>query len=105
MINSELVLADLQSVEKRLESMGKKGKKKAEQASVLACLEAVKPLLEEGSPARHLELAGRLPEGHESAWPTLGLITQKPVLYVLNVDEDGLASGGNELTAAAKAAI
>jgi len=112
-INAELVLADLHSVEKRLAALSskkksaqaKQGKGGLNPASVLACLEKVLPLLEEGSPARHLELAGGIPDGHESAWPHLGLITQKPVLYVLNVDEESLAGGGNKLTARAKEAI
>lgn len=94
-IDTELMLADLDSIEKRLVNVAKKiksGDKDAKKAAEL--LEAVKELLEEGRPARELEVD----EEDEKAFRMLQLLTSKPILYVSNVGEDDAATG-NALSA------
>ncbi|KQP32227.1 GTP-binding protein [Methylobacterium sp. Leaf469] len=90
-IETELMLADLDSLEKRLFALEKKAKgadKEAKEA--LDLVNRALPLLREGKPAR---LVPRKPE-EEALFQTLGLMTAKPVLYVCNVDE-GDADKGN----------
>ncbi|MDH4226704.1 MAG: redox-regulated ATPase YchF [Deltaproteobacteria bacterium] len=84
-INTELILADLDSVDKRIgkvEKTAKSGDKDAK-AMYEACVE-VKAALEKGS------LARTLPEKTLEAIKELALITAKPVIYVANVAEDDL---------------
>ncbi|MCL4155245.1 UNVERIFIED_CONTAM: hypothetical protein GTU68_062551, partial [Idotea baltica] len=83
-IDTELMLADLESIEKRLVSTTKRirgGDKEAAQQAEL--MERVKVLLEDGRPARELEVD----EEDMRAWRMLQLMTSKPILYVCNVDE------------------
>lgn len=94
-IETELMLADLDSLEKRilpLEKKAKGGDKDAkEQVSIMErCL----VLLREGRPARLVE---RSPE-EERAYQMLNLLTSKPVLYVCNVEE-AAAHDGNVFSA------
>ena len=94
-IDTELMLADLDSVEKRLAANVKRiraGDKEAVQQQKL--LEAVKALLEDGRPARELDVD----EEDAKAFRMLQLLTSKPILYVSNVGEDD-AAAGNELSA------
>ena len=91
-IETELMLADLESVERRLQGLSRKvrgGEKEAIQQQRL--LEAAKAALEEGRPARTVEVA----EEDEKAWRGLQLLTSKPVLYVCNVAEDEAATGND----------
>ncbi len=96
-INTELLLADLDTVEKRSQRLEKlvrntqDAKIKAE-ASAVAKL---KETLEAGKPARTADLT----EDERLAARDLFLITAKPQLYVANVDESGLITG-NDYTAA-----
>lgn len=93
-IDTELMLADLDSVEKRLVANVKRiraGDKEAVQQQKL--MEAVKALLEDGRPARELEVD----EEDAKAFRMLQLLTSKPILYVSNVGEDDAATG-NELS-------
>ncbi len=95
-IETELMLADLESIEKRLQGLSRKvrgGDKEAVTQERL--LKAAAALLEEGKPARALEVDAE----DEKAWRMLQLLTSKPVLYVCNVSEDE-ASEGNALSAA-----
>ena len=87
-IQTELNLADLDTVEKRIQRTTKQAKSgdKGMQAE-LAVLERVREALNEGKPAR---MAGLSPE-EEMKIAELCLITIKPVLYVANVAEDDLA--------------
>jgi GTP-binding protein YchF len=89
-IETELMLADLESVERRLANLNRKlkgGDKEAlDQARLL---EAAKAALEAGQPARTVTVAGE----DARAWRILQLITAKPVLYVLNVAEKDAATG------------
>ena len=89
-VETELMLADLESLERRvipIEKKAKTGEKEAkEQYSIM--MKAL-TLLRDGKPARRAELT---PEEREP-FRQLGLMTQKPVLYVCNVDEASAAQG------------
>src|SRR6185369_12048804 len=86
-IETELMLADLDSLEKRIDGLTKKTKGNDQEAGeAKATLELVQRtlvLLREGKPARLLERKAE----EEKAFRMLGLLTSKPVLYVCNVDE------------------
>jgi GTP-binding protein YchF len=89
-IETELMLADLESVEKRRAGLQRKlkgGDKDAVQADRL--LAAAQAALEEGRPARTVPVDAE----DARAWRLLQLLTAKPVLYVCNVDEASAASG------------
>jgi GTP-binding protein YchF len=87
-LESELVLADLQSVERRLDKAAvKKGPKGINPDTFkmqLRILEKIKPALEEGQPASAVELSG--PEA--KMLPELQLLTTKPMMYICNVGEE-----------------
>lgn len=88
-INLELVLADLDSINKRYARVAKVAKTKEKNAVVeLAVLDKLKPVLEEGQSARTIEFT----EEEQKIVRGLFLLTSKPVLYVANVDEDTVAS-------------
>ena len=92
-IETELMLADLDSLERRVDNLAKKAKGNDKDASeakqTLDLIERSLALLREGKPAR---LVGRAPE-EEKPFHMLGLLTSLPVLYVCNVDETSAASG------------
>jgi GTP-binding protein YchF len=93
-IETELMLADLDSLERRVDALEKKVRGNDKDAKeTLDLINRALPLLREGKPAR---LVSRKPE-EEKAFATLGLMTAKPVLYVCNVDE-GSAATGNEFS-------
>ncbi len=89
-VETELLLADLESMEKRAETTEKRGrggdKDAKEQLKVIApVLEA----LRSGAPARTADI----PPDLQPAFRKLQLLTAKPVLYVCNVDEASAATG------------
>ena len=89
-VETELMLADLESLEKRVDALNKKAKggdKEAKES--LDLITRALALLREGKPARFTE---RKPE-EEKAFHMLGLLTSLPVLYVCNVEEGAAASG------------
>src|SRR5438067_6788689 len=87
-IETELMLADLESLEKRVDNLAKKAKGSDKDAKEqLDLVNRALVLLREGKPARLLE---RKPE-EERAFDMLGLLTSKPVLYVCNVEEASAA--------------
>ena len=92
-IETELMLADLESVEKRLTNLQRKlrggDKEAAEQADLLA---RAKIALEEGRPARTVKVAA----DEEKSWKMLQLLTAKPVLFVCNVEESAAATGNSQ---------
>jgi hypothetical protein len=94
-IETELMLADLDGLEKRVVAAAKKAKSgDAEAKTQVALMERALDALRAGRPARTVAVA---PE-ERSLWNQLQLITTKPVLYVCNVDE-GEAATGNAATA------
>jgi len=91
-IDTELMLADLESLEKRLERVRKQASAKDKDAlAVLPMMEAAVKLLQEGKPARLL-LEDIAPD-ELKILKGLNLLTSKPVLYVCNVAEGDAASG------------
>jgi GTP-binding protein YchF len=95
-INTELLLADLDTVEKRrtkAEKAAKSNSATAAQKSELSAIVKLADVLNAGKPARTADLA----DDEKPIARDLFLITMKPQLYVANVDEDGIV-GGNEYT-------
>jgi GTP-binding protein YchF len=94
-IETELMLADLDSLEKRLVNIEKKAKQGDKDSKELASLiNRALELLREGKPARLVERTSE----EEKAFRGLGLLSSKPVLYVCNVEEAS-ADKGNEFSA------
>jgi GTP-binding protein YchF len=91
-VETELMLADLESLEKRLAAAQKKAKGgDKEAAEQIAVMEPAIKLLQDGKPARILWKDLR-PEQHKT-FQMLQLVTSKPVLYVANVGEEDAAKG------------
>jgi GTP-binding protein YchF len=92
-IETELMLADLESLERRSEPLEKRARAGDSDAKAaresLELINRALVLLRAGKPARLLE---RSPD-EEKAFRMLGLLTAKPVLYVCNVDEEAAANG------------
>ncbi|MCB1354131.1 MAG: redox-regulated ATPase YchF [Rhodobacteraceae bacterium] len=100
-VETELMLADLESIEKRRAGLVRKlkggDKEAADQDRLLAAAQAA---LEAGQPARSVEIAAE----DAKAWRLLQLMTAKPVLYVCNVEEAAAASGNAHSEAVAQMA-
>ena len=85
-INTELALADLDSVEKQLQKVARTAKSGDKDAVALkALLEKLSAHLDEGKPVRSLTLN----EKESELCDTLHLLTVKPTMYIANVNEDG----------------
>ena len=88
-VETELMLADLDSLEKRLHAATKKARgADKESIALVALIEPIVAALAEGRPARTA-----IPPGEEEAVRRLQLLTSKPVLYVCNVAEADAATG------------
>ena len=86
----EMMLADLESLERRADSIAKKAKSgEAEAKADLRVIEPILRALRNGSPARSVAVA----PDDERRLKMLQLLTAKPVLYVCNVGEDEAATG------------
>jgi GTP-binding protein YchF len=93
-VETELMLADLDSLERRVDGLSKKAKGGDKDAKEMVDLiNRALALLRDGKPARLVE---RKPE-EERAFHMLGLLTSIPVLYVCNVEE-GAAATGNDFS-------
>lgn len=90
-INLELILADLEVVDKRLAKVQKQAMNDKFLAKEVAVLKRIKETLEEGKSARSIEFND---EDEESLANSFNLISTKPVLYAANVSEDDLADDG-----------
>jgi GTP-binding protein YchF len=89
-IETELMLADLDSLERRVPILEKKIRGQDKEAKkTLTLLERALTLLREGKPAR----LAALDEDERAEFRTLGLLTAKPVLYICNVDEASAVTG------------
>jgi GTP-binding protein YchF len=89
-VETELMLADMDSLEKRLPNLEKKAKGGDKEA--VAEVPVVKKALEalrDGKPAREAKLT----EDEHAVFARLQLITAKPMMYVLNVEESSAATG------------
>ncbi len=95
-IDTELMLADMESAAKQLESLKKKARSNDKEIMAQAAhMERIKNALDEGKPVRSVEITGE----EEERWlKSSQFITSKPVLYVCNVPE-GEAANGNEYSA------
>jgi ribosome-binding ATPase len=98
-VETELMLADLESLEKRLAALEKKAKGGDKEAKeTLGLAECCLVLLREGKPARLAEVK----EEEQKLFKSLGLLSAKPVLYVGNVEE-AAAGRGNSFSKAVEA--
>ncbi len=89
-VETELMLADLESLERRVDGLTKKAKGgDKESKEMLDLVERALKLLRDGKPARLTERKGE----EEKTFHMLGLLTSLPVLYVCNVDEVSAATG------------
>ena len=94
-IETELMLADLESLERRVIALEKRARGADKEAKeTLDLVNRALPLLREGRPARLVERKA----DEEKLFASLGLLSSKPVLYVCNVDE-GSAQDGNDFSA------
>jgi GTP-binding protein YchF len=90
-VETELMLSDLESLEKRVPNLVKKGQQGDKEAKTAAqVLGKALALLREGQPARLTEISD---EEEARAFEQAQLLTSKPVLYVCNVDEGDAAEG------------
>ncbi|AJD53406.1 MULTISPECIES: redox-regulated ATPase YchF [Thalassospira] len=95
-IETELMLADMDSLEKRVTGLQKRAKGGDKDAKLtLELIERTLEALREGKPARVVEINN---DDEAKAFRMLQLLTSKPVLYACNVDEDS-AADGNALSA------
>ena len=100
-IETELMLADLESIEKRMANLVRKLKGSDKEAKdQQRLLELAKAALEDGKPARTVEVSAE----DQKNWDMLQLLTAKPVLFVCNVDEANAAEGNAHSDAVAKMA-
>ncbi len=84
-INTELILADIQTIEGRLPKLQKEAKARPAAREQMGYLESLLRHLEAGTPL------SALPSLDEEAISDLHLLTAKPVIYAFNIDEDSLA--------------
>jgi len=92
-VETELLLADLESLEKRVPNLVKRGQAGDKDSKIAAAaLEKALVLLREGQPARLVEPAD---DEEARVLEQAQLLTSKPVLYVCNVDEDSAADGND----------
>ena len=100
-VETELMLADLESLEKRRTNLAKKATGKDKEAQeTLVLVDRALAELREGRPARGAEIS----KEEEKTWKGLQLLTQKPVLFVANVDEASAATGNTFSDAVVKKA-
>lgn len=89
-VETELILADMESLERRIETSRKRAKGREKEAmALLSLMEGVLALLEQGRPARDFPVK----EEEQAALRMLQLLTSKPILYVCNVSESCAATG------------
>lgn len=94
-INTELVLADLQTIDKRLPKLAKEARANPKLKGQVALLEEVKQMLDAGKPLFAEDGKWNMEDG---AWlrQELQLLTLKPIIYVFNVDEAGLSDESSQ---------
>jgi GTP-binding protein YchF len=100
-IETELMLADLESLEKRIPALVKKVRgNDAEAKTTLSLCERAFAVIQDGKLASATEIA----DEESKSFRALGLITAKPVLYASNIDEDHAAEGNTFTEAVAERA-
>lgn len=93
-IETELLLADLESLEKRIPALEKKARTEKEAKITLELISRILLLLKEGKAARFADYS----DEEEKYFKMLQLLTSKPVMYVCNMNDDEL-DGGNQYSA------
>ncbi|MFP4518757.1 MAG: redox-regulated ATPase YchF [Oceanicaulis sp.] len=89
-VETELMLADMESLEKRRANLEKKAKTgDKDTKATLGLVDLALAELQEGRPARRADV----PDDSRKEWRMLQLLTAKPVMFVANVDEDSAATG------------
>lgn len=89
-VETELMLADMDSLEKRRANLEKKAKSGDKDAkATIALVDLALAELQEGRPARNADV----PEDMTKEWKMLQLLTSKPVMFVANVDEESAGTG------------
>ena len=97
-VETELMLADMESLEKRVHAMNKKSRGGDKDAQIeLEIMQRALVLLQDGKPARMVELT----KEEKPIFKMMQLLTSKPILYICNVDEES-AADGNDYTAMVK---
>lgn len=99
-INMELIFADMELLERRIDKTKKALKSDKSAQGELDILEKVQKVLEEGQSARTIDFT----EEEDKFVKTLNLLTYKPIIYVANVSEDDIMAGGeNDFVKAVRA--
>ncbi len=89
-VETELMLADMESLEKRVATAEKKARSGDKEAkAAIALMDLALEQLREGKPAR----AAAVPKDDRRAWKGLQLLTSKPIMFVCNVDEASAGTG------------
>ena len=91
-INLELIFADIETIDKRIDNVKKKLKADKKCQEELDLLEKVKKTLEEGKSARTIQLTDEEKELLKESF----LLTMKPILYIANVSEEQLSNENDE---------
>ena len=92
-VETELMISDLESLERRVLPLRKKGQTGDKDAKAQAeLMDSILALLQDGKPARMLDITD---DEHRKAVRDLNLLTTKPVLYICNVDEESAADGND----------
>ena len=91
-INLELIFADIETIEKRLEKARKMLKADKKYQTEINLLERIKLALENGMPARQLEYN----EDEQEMLKEMFLLTTKPIIYIANVSEEQLSDSEND---------
>ena len=98
LVETELLLADIAALERRVEGLTKRARGgDADAQAQLSLIDRILPEIHAGRPARSLELT---PE-EQARLSTLQLLSARPVLYVCNVDEESAAHGNSSSVAVA----
>jgi GTP-binding protein YchF len=100
-IDTELQIKDLESIDKRIAKNEKLSKGDRELANGIELMKELKAYMEQGKNARGFSVT---PEDKEKHLADLFLLTMKPVIYVCNVDEKSVVTG-NKFTEAVKEAV
>lgn len=90
-IETELLLADIESLDRRVQNLKKKAKTLKEAQETVDLLERLRLHLDQGHPVRTFTPT----DGERPLLKTLGFLTQKPILYVCNVEEAAAGTGNS----------
>jgi len=109
-VNTELILADIQTIDNRLDRLTREARSNPAVRPVVAAVTLARGLLDEGITISAAAATGKLDAAALEALGELHLLTAKPFIYVFNVDEDALgdssrAAALQELVAPARAVV